>query len=133
MKRRRDAPKIRYFDTGPIPIFFGFTTDPKAFARECKRLGVGKDVPFTPNGAPASAHHFTRRSDGQVTSIVTLDRAKCRGRKAYEIHAVMAHEAVHVWQTARKYMGERKPGRETEAYCIQDWVLRMASAYEKGH
>lgn len=45
--------------------------------------------------------------------------------------AMIAHEAVHVFQTIRKEMGEREPSIEFEAYAIQDITLRLGAAYEQ--
>ena len=126
-----DRPHIRYFDTSFLPNYFGFATDPRAFAREMKRLKVSEPPPFITPGAAATTHHLYK--DDDTTSIVTFDpKAACvRGRTIAQIHAIFAHEAVHVWQENVERMRERKPGREIEAYAIQYFTQCMLSELER--
>jgi len=35
------------------------------------------------------------------------------------VAALIVHEAVHVWQAIRDYIGEREPGAESEAYAVE--------------
>lgn len=126
-----DRPHITYFDTGFLPNYFGFAIDPRAFAREMKRLRVKEPPPFISSGAAASTHHFYK--DDDITSIVTFDpKAPCvRGRTTAQIHAVIAHEAVHVWQENVERMRELHPGREIEAYAIQYFTQCMLRELER--
>lgn len=115
---------------GFLPGYFGFTTDPKAFAKEVRRLGCKDQVDMISGGA-AATHHTFHKANGDFTSIVTLDLRKTKGRTRAQIAAVLAHEAVHVWQTNEEWMRETKPGREIEAYAIQYFTQCMLSELER--
>lgn len=41
------------------------------------------------------------------------------GWELIQIHSLLLHEAVHVWQKVRFLMGESSPSSEFEAYSIQ--------------
>ena len=118
---RKKPPKgIRYFSTGPWPVFIGFTTCPKVFKREMKRLGV-EDVDFyASRHANATTHHFTK--DNQNIWLITMApySRKCTQE---QYAALIAHEAVHVIQgMGRELAGGRSLGEEAEAYLVQQIV-----------
>lgn len=51
-------------------------------------------------------------------------------RSLIEIHGLLLHEAVHIWQQVRKRMGEREPSTEFEAYSIQTISQDLFEMYE---
>lgn len=53
--------------------------------------------------------------DGSM-AIVHIKESK---RPLIEIHGLLLHEAVHIWQQVRELMGESEPSTEFEAYSIQ--------------
>ena len=46
-----------------------------------------------------------------------------------QIAAMLVHEAVHVWQTIRRSIGETSPSSEFEAYSIQHIAQELMSRY----
>lgn len=40
-------------------------------------------------------------------------------KELIQIHSLLLHEAVHIWQKVRTLMGESEPSSEFEAYSIQ--------------
>ena len=48
-----------------------------------------------------------------------------------ENHALLLHEAVHVWQRVKALMGEKEPSKEFEAYSIQRIALDLFNMYEE--
>lgn len=46
-----------------------------------------------------------------------------------EVACVLVHEAVHIWQWWMRYIGERDPSEEFEAYSIQGIAERLMEAY----
>ena len=52
-------------------------------------------------------------------------------RTSVEIHGLLLHEAVHVWQRIRQRMGEREPSIEFEAYSIQRIAQDLFSMFEE--
>lgn len=49
-----------------------------------------------------------------------------------DVYGLLVHEAVHVWQFHCEWIGEDKPGNETEAYAIQKLSVELMKAYNKG-
>lgn len=52
-----------------------------------------------------------------------------------EIHGLLLHEAVHIWQRIHQRMGEKDPSTEFEAYSIQSIAQDLFVMYEEsqGH
>lgn len=48
-----------------------------------------------------------------------------------QVHAMLLHEAVHVWQHIRERMGEDTPSSEFEAYSIQRIAQDLFVMYEE--
>ena len=119
----KDKPCIRYFHTGPFPIYVGFTVDPVAFAKELKRLKVTKPTPFVNGGAGGTTHILTK--DGTVTCIVCVTIPKGVSRE--EMAGLLVHEAVHCWQQTKEAMREDEPSCEFEAYTIQYYAQAFMS------
>ena len=51
-------------------------------------------------------------------SLAIVQIKECE-RSLIEVHGLLLHEAVHIWQRIKKLMGEKKPSTEFEAYSIQ--------------
>lgn len=112
-----DEPAITYFGMGPWPLYVGFTTSRKAFRNETSRLGM-KNVKFHGGDnsmAAATTHYFTY--EGARTFIITMDKP---GKRSVEqVAGLIAHEAIHIAQHLWEAIGEENPGREAEAYLVQ--------------
>jgi len=117
----KDKAHIRYFDVGPYPVWFGFTTNENKFQKELKRLGIKEDVDFVSCGKDATAHFFEQQ--GKLNVIVTISGLK--KRKKEEVIGLLIHEAVHVWHEICDYIGERDPGVEISCYSIQNIAQSM--------
>jgi hypothetical protein len=48
-----------------------------------------------------------------------------------QIHALLTHEAMHLWREIRNQIGEKEPSAEFEAYAIQKITQNLAYSYEK--
>jgi hypothetical protein len=113
---KKDAPRIRYFNMGAWPVYVGFTSSDKAFQAEMKRLAVEEPGKFLSRaGANATTHYLD--NDGTLTCIITIGCTK--GGSKSQVAALIAHEAVHVVQEMWSHLGETNPGREQEAYLVQ--------------
>lgn len=112
--------KVHYLHMGFLPIYVGFTTCPKAFAAEMRRLKIDDPPSFTNDGADATAHTFTKEKI--ITTIVTIK--KDPKRIVAQVVGLLAHEAVHVWQECRSVIREREPSIEFEAYTVQ-WITQF--------
>lgn len=54
-----------------------------------------------------------------------------KGRSLQQVHALLVHEAVHLWQDARRVLGEKEPSAEFEAYAVQSISQRLMEAYDE--
>ena len=84
-----------------------------------------------PDGNPSPYHdafvyRYRHREGYQVVLVVM----PVRKRSALRIVDTLVHEAVHVWQTVKKTMGEEEPSEEFEAYSLQHITRNLISAYE---
>lgn len=52
-------------------------------------------------------------------------------RTSVEIHGLLLHESVHVWQRIRQRMGEHNPSTEFEAYSIQAIAQDLFAMFEE--
>ena len=48
-----------------------------------------------------------------------------------DAHSTLIHEAVHVFQALKKYIGEDNPGDEFEAYSIEYIAMSLIKEYER--
>lgn len=111
-----------------LPHYLGLCLTEKDFRKELKRLKVPREQypEFLLRGAHATVHFFTK-SDGDSCAIVNICSSK--GATIHQVHALLVHEAVHVWQDARRILGEKEPSAEFEAYAIQSISQRLMEAY----
>jgi len=125
MKKRDDADRVIWCDRGFFPVHYGFCPSETAWEREMKRLGArGEPYPIT----DASATTCRNKKSGDVAVIVRIAE-RHDAMSAVATMAMIAHEAVHVWQEIRKEMGEETPSPEFEAYALQDIILQLGAAY----
>ena len=103
------------------PILYAVCYSEADFKRELKRLKVKADVPFMASThAHMTTHHF--EMGGKNIAIVCVgDTSTLR---LVEIVGLLAHEATHIWQTAKDHIGEHRPSAEFEAYSIQ-WIVQQ--------
>jgi len=106
----------RWLQPGPLPIEVVFCPNRKAWDRQiAKRFGDRHGYP----GSDGRCTIYTRGT--QVACVVTIN-AKRKNTENCEVIALLAHEAMHVYQEIRKSMGEEQPSCEFEAYTMQ-WLL----------
>lgn len=112
---------IRYFNTGPWPVYIGFTTCEKAFAAEMKRLKV-TDVNFLGTARASATTHILPNCGSLCFIITTRPFQQCKvPKEGYA--ALIAHEAVHVIQEMREGLARGESlGIEAEAYLVQQIV-----------
>lgn len=111
------------------PYYYGLCLSEKDFRKELKRLNVPKDgwPKFVATEQAHATAHFFESAGGEQSVIVTLGSAK--GRSLAQIHALLVHEAVHIWQAIREHIGEKNPSSEFEAYSIQSISQALMQAF----
>lgn len=110
------------------PVHYAFVPDAGAWAYELKRLDVGADDLEYPQSA-ARTSTLTNKYRGKTICLVTMDAVQAKEYSDLEIFSLLAHEASHVWQSTCDAIGEKKPGRECEAYSIQHYTQELMRAY----
>ncbi|OTG79063.1 hypothetical protein B9T31_17340 [Acinetobacter sp. ANC 4558] len=63
-------------------------------------------------------------------SLAIVQISEC-DRSVIEIHGLLLHEAVHIWQRVKVLMGEQEPSKEFEAYSIQAIAQDLFDMYEQ--
>ena len=71
---------------------------------------------------------FTIKKAGKLCFIVCLNNVV--GKDLIQVHAIIVHEATHVLQQTMKYIGERKPGAEIEAYIVQCVTQQLMDEFQ---
>ena len=80
---------------------------------------------FMSNGCDAQVNFY---NDDSLAIVQIGDTSK---RTSVEIHGLLLHEAVHIWQRIRQRMGESNPSTEFEAYSIQSIAQDLFAMYEE--
>ena len=98
----------------------------KEFRAAMRRIKAPEPFPpFVTEGYGATTH-IVRTSRGLVTVIGIDIPKKC---DLIEVHGLLLHEAVHVWQAFVRDINEDHPSDEFEAYSIQMLAQELFKAY----
>lgn len=104
-------------------------TSDKQFLAAKRSAGVECNDPMLERGWHACVHAYTD-ARGELICIVGLDLNVCAQMSGVDVAALLAHEAVHVWQRVRDRFGPTAElGREMEAYAVQNIVGNLMAAY----
>ena len=99
-------------------------TTEKAFKAVLRRHKI-YDSSYMPTGALACCTIY----EEQGIAVVCLKEELPLTTE--EIYSLLVHEAVHLWQAHCRWLGEDKPGEETEAYAIQKIAGELIKEYGK--
>ena len=99
-------------------------TDEKAFKRILKSFSI-YDSDYLPTGALACCTIY----EEQGLAVICLREELALTTE--DIYCLLVHEAVHLWQAHCRWLGEDKPGEETEAYAIQKIAGELIKEYGK--
>lgn len=110
------------------PIYYTLLLDDASFRREMRRLKVPEaEIPsFVNSGADATTHFLIQGGSGRECAVVCL---KAGDHSTEQVHAMLVHEAVHIWQSIRRRIGEHSPSEEFEAYSLQWLAQQLMYAY----
>ena len=117
------------FNPGYSPPILYLALSEKEFEKIVSSMGIS--LTSVPPWAPQSggrAHMFEREKGG-LAAIVTLNGTE--GSTGIQIAALLAHESVHIWQDYVDHIGEKSPGREQEAYFIQNCLQALLTEYAR--
>lgn len=102
----------------------------RQFLAAKKTLGVECADPLLEGNLHACVHSYQNQA-GELVCIVGVSLDACRQMDGIAIAALLAHEAVHVWQHVRDRLGPGDLGREMEAYAVQNITGNLMRAYQK--
>lgn len=73
--------------------------------------------------------HFYVQTNGDRLAIVCLGPTK--DRTLVQVHALLVHEAVHIWQEHIRLIGECNESNEFEAYGIQNIAQELMESFHR--
>jgi len=117
----------KWLDRGLLfsSAYLGLCTTEKQWKKVCKAHKV-KDAPnWIGEGANASTHRIQWKNK---TLLIVCIRKPCK-HSVHAIHALLVHEAVHMWQYIKEDLGETQPSPEMEAYAVQNLSFNLMEAY----
>ncbi|MFK3558176.1 hypothetical protein [Pasteurella multocida] len=115
--------KVSLYKT-PIPLItYCLVCNEKELRQAEKLLNLEKSD-FLPHGTEACVDKFTNKS-----CVVHLDITSNTDNNNF--YALLAHEAVHIYQDMIKEMREDEPSPEFEAYSIQNIFLNLLNEFQK--
>lgn len=109
---------IKYLQNNFFPVCIGFISTEKEYKREMKRLGMGDEYSFLQTDHASATLHSGTDKFGRYIMVLCVNTLEAPKRTPIEVSSLMAHEAVHVWQKVKAYIGEGET-IETESYFVQ--------------
>lgn len=97
------------------------------FRKELTRLKLPKEKWPPPTQVGCGSTTFIDYK-GRPACIVRMPL--CPNTTIEQYHALLVHEAVHVWQFIRERIGEDSPSSEFEAYSIQGIAQELMLAFK---
>ncbi len=123
--------KSKWIDRALIisPVCYTLCTNEKEFYRLMKqiKMPISEQTEFMINGSGATTHTF-RTEDYPIAIVCTEIENDVTNA---QMSAMLAHEAVHIFQYILECMGEVKPSTEFEAYSIQMITQQLILEYER--
>lgn len=102
----------------PCPVRYALCLSRVSYGKCIAQFKIDADpAAWLNHGANATTHIFTPVTVSKTIAIVCLQLR--RDVNAAQVHGLLVHEAVHIWQEIRDRLGERSPSSEFEAYSIQ--------------
>lgn len=110
---------MRWCDTTLVdsPIQVALCMSEKQYKKEMKRAGIENYSPFLLNEHVNATVHFYTDKEVRYLAVVCIGDTK--GRQYETVAGLIIHESVHVWQRAKRHLGEHEPSDEFEAYAVQ--------------
>ena len=120
----RHTPKALSGNLQDCAYKYFLATDEKAFKAILRKFSI-YDSDYLPTGALACCTIY----EEQGLAVVCLKEDLPLSTE--DIYCLLVHEAVHLWQAHCRWLGEDKPGEETEAYAIQKIAGELIKEYGK--
>ncbi|MDX5412786.1 MAG: hypothetical protein LPK02_07040 [Rhodobacterales bacterium] len=109
---------------GWMPFKYCYCPDAKNWARLMKFLGAGHE-PY-PDDTPGRMTTMRNQETDEIVLIVSF--GDLTSVSPVDIMGLVAHECMHMWQEVKRYIGEKAPGDEMEAYALQAMCCEILMA-----
>ena len=96
------------------------------FRSALKDLDFDGGLEMFPNAHSNGCLHSFSGRDGLAFVLAIRGH---EGRNPISLAGLLVHEAVHVWQQYKAYIGERAPSDEFEAYSIQAIAVKLMDRF----
>lgn len=110
------------------PYHWCLCTTEEQFHKALRALKVRDWPPFLKGTADATIHFFEEDGGGGGRSAIIC--LKEGDRSPPQTHALLVHEATHLWREICLHIGEREPSAEFEAYSMQALSQAVIEEYE---
>ena len=99
------------------------------YLKAARHLRVKDPLGWLGDHSAASTHTWTNCKTGNVCCVVTI---KIDRKRPMSVTAsVLGHEAVHVAQEMFDHINEVSPGKEIQAYAVQNILCELLEEYER--
>lgn len=113
------------------PVHYTLCTSERMFHAELRACALprSKWPPFLLTSHAHATINYIEHHNGRQMAIVCMPPAPERDQ--LEVVGLLVHEAVHLWQWIREYIGEKAPSMEFEAYAVQRIVQSLLGEYRR--
>lgn len=120
--------KVKWLDRSLLisPVYYALCTNKELLKKELRRLKVQKDLDIS-CGFGATTNFMKSQTGENIAIVCLFDHTK----ELEQIYALLAHEAVHIWQEIKENIGETNPSFEFEAYSIQKITQELLYEYKR--
>lgn len=120
--------KLTWLDRSALlSPYYTLCLSERAMHNAFARLSIPRErrPEFVHANASATTHFVSSKNKLCAVVCVCHDASDSQA----EMYALLAHEAVHIWQEMCRDIGERAPGDEIEAYVIQHLTRCLIDEY----
>jgi hypothetical protein len=112
------------------PYYYRLCLTEVDYHKELKRLKLPKEKwpSFLNNDHCGGTLHEFISSNGTLCAIICIEVKE--EHNIAQIHALLVHEAMHLWRWIREHLGENDPSIELEAYAVQSLSQRLFESYK---
>lgn len=116
-----------------IGPYFCLCLNEEEFKQAMRHINVVPQYPWVNPGAGATTHTHQSNLPSNTDKLccITCLAPPPKGANLWAIHALLVHEALHIWQAWRRDVGETHPGDEQEAYSVQHLSGELMRIYDE--
>lgn len=123
--------RVVWGDMALYGVEYGFAPSKAAYDRALREIDADPDATTYPKTYGCCVQFAGSRGKHKPTCVVTIheDADDWYRDEPWLIHAMIAHEATHVWQFILDTVGEQRPGEEMTAHAVQHITAELIEGY----